>query len=90
MALGMTYSIYHFFKIFLDSFIRKNKRKIRINGSVKMKILRKILWLCYVLQVDLLRSTIYAVGKSIFIDKAQCCREALSQEMIYFVNNSYY
>ena len=55
-----------------------------------MKMLRKLIWLCYVLQVDFLRSTIYVVAESIFMNKAQCYREALSQEIIYFVNNSYY
>ena len=55
-----------------------------------MKMLRKLIWLCYVLQVDFLRSTIYVVAESIFMNETQCYREALSQEMIYFVNNSYY
>lgn len=75
---------------FLDSFIKKNKRKIRINKSLKMKILRELIWLCYVLQLDLLCLTIYTIAESIFLDKPQCYRDALSQKMIYFVNSSYY
>lgn len=55
-----------------------------------MKMLRKLIWLCYVLQVDFLRSTIYVVAESIFMNETQCYREALSQVMIYFVNSSYY
>ena len=75
---------------FLDSFIKKNKRKIRINKSLKMKILRELIWLCYMLQLDLLCLTIYTIAESIFLGKPQCYRNALSQKMIYFVNSSYY
>lgn len=75
---------------FLDSFIKKNKRKIRINKILKMKMLRGHIWLCYVLQLDLLCLTIYIIAESIFVDKPRCYRNALSQKMIYFVNSSYY
>ena len=55
-----------------------------------MKILRELIWLCYVLQLDLLCLTIYTIAESIFLDKPQCYRDALSQKMIYFVNSGYY
>ena len=55
-----------------------------------MKMLRKVIWVFYMLQLDLLCLTIYTIAESIFLDKTQCYREALSQEMIYFVNSSYF